>query len=133
MPPRSGFYRQLGLIEVQRWGLHPHTPTPFSCLAKKRKQKKATPVPLSFRFAPGNLRCSRHGLHRATRCVRCAHFAQTSTMGQKLKREVPRAAHGTALLGTGTGGSPTRAIASLGLGIGPSLRSAWEAALAHLN
>ena len=86
---RSVFYRQRRLIEMRRWGLHPHTPTYFSCFAKQSKQKKATPVPLSFRFAPGNLRCTHHGLHRATRCIRFAHSAQTSTMSQILKRKVP--------------------------------------------
>jgi hypothetical protein len=45
-------------------------------------------------------------------------------MSQMLKREVPRAAQATALLGVGTGDFSIRAIASLGLGIGPSLRSA---------
>ena len=31
----------------------------FSCVAKKRRQKKATPLSASLRFASGNLRCSR--------------------------------------------------------------------------
>ncbi|WP_170168420.1 hypothetical protein [Pseudorhodoferax soli] len=45
-------------------------------------------------------------------------------MSQFTKREVPRAAQSTVLLGVGTGGTPTRAIAALGLGLVPSLRSA---------
>jgi hypothetical protein len=45
-------------------------------------------------------------------------------MSQMLKRVVPRAAHGTALLGSVTGEIPIRAIAALGLGPGPLLRSA---------
>ena len=125
----SVFYAHQLLIGMRRRGFRPRTTTHFSCFAKKSKQKKATPVPLSFRFAPGNLRCSRHGLHCATRTVHCVHYARTSAMSQFTKREVPRAAHGTALLGRGTGGSPIRAIAALGLGLGPSLRSAlagWE-------
>ena len=54
-------------------------------------------------------------------------------MSQLLKREVPRAAQATALLGVGTGGTPTRAIAALGLGFGPSLRSAWDNGKAGLH
>ena len=36
----------------------PRRGTFFSCLAKKRRQKKATLLSASLRFAPGNLRCS---------------------------------------------------------------------------
>src|ERR1035437_3318626 len=45
--------------------------THFSCFAKKSKQKKATPLSASLRFAAGNLRCSQNGGDTQTR------FAQT--------------------------------------------------------
>jgi hypothetical protein len=46
-----------------RGGVSPPQATPFSCLAKKRKQKKATPVPASPAACGvrGNLRCSHQG------------------------------------------------------------------------
>lgn len=40
-------------------GMCPRRGTFFSCVAKKRTQKKATPLSASLRFASGNLRCSR--------------------------------------------------------------------------
>ncbi|PIF89210.1 hypothetical protein CLU86_0077 [Acidovorax sp. 62] len=40
-------------------GMCPRRGTFFSCVAKKRRQKKATPLSASLRFASGNLRCSR--------------------------------------------------------------------------
>ncbi|TAJ56149.1 MAG: hypothetical protein EPO53_40970, partial [Variovorax sp.] len=50
----------------------PRRATYFSCLAKKSKQKKATPLSVSLRFATGNLRCSEKAGVRRTR------FAQTA-------------------------------------------------------
>ncbi|TAJ66515.1 MAG: hypothetical protein EPO53_05465, partial [Variovorax sp.] len=45
----------------------PRRATYFSCLAKKSKQKKATPLSVSLRFAAGNLRCSEKAGVRRTR------------------------------------------------------------------
>ena len=37
----------------------PRRATYFLCFAKESKQRKATPLSASLRFATGNLRCSR--------------------------------------------------------------------------
>ena len=66
-------------------------------LAKERKQRKATPLSATLRFATGNLRCSRFAGSRRTR------FAQTAASPD------PRNA---ALLGAARG--VVRAVAALG-------------------
>ena len=51
----------------------------FSCVAKKRRQKKATPLSASLRFASGNLRCSRPAGSRSN-SLRCASLRQSRAL-----------------------------------------------------
>ena len=78
----------------------------FSCVAKKRRQKKATPLSASLRFASGNLRCSRPAGSRSN-SLRCASLRQSRAL---IRWPLCSSAH------TEGSGSPTaaRAIASLG-------------------
>ena len=91
----------------------------FSCLAKKRRQKKATLLSASLRFAPGNLRCSVTGC-AVELALRLQRAARTTTASQFTKRVCP-AAHPPprALRAPGAsrrGGEQTtiRAVAALG-------------------
>ena len=81
-PPRRSFVpsnaRRRGQVYAapctQKFGqalgrVSPRRATYFSCLAKKSKQKKATPLSVSLRFAAGNLRCSEKAGVRRTRCT----------------------------------------------------------------
>ena len=78
----------------------------FSCVAKKRRQKKATPSLRPLRFASGNLRCSRPAGSRSN-SLRCAALRQSRAL---IRWPLRSSAH------TEGSGSPTaaRAIASLG-------------------
>ena len=84
----------------------PRRGTFFSCVAKKRRQKKATPLSASLRFASGNLRCSRPAGSRSN-SLRCASLRQSRAL---IRWPLRSSAH------TEGCGSPTaaRAIASLG-------------------
>ena len=100
----------------------PRQGTFFSCLAKKRRQKKATLLSASLRFAPGNLWCSVTGC-AVELALRLQRAAQTTTASQSTKRVCPAAHPPPRALRSsahpeGIGGSPTapRAIATLGLG-----------------
>ncbi|RCW69140.1 hypothetical protein DES41_10611 [Pseudorhodoferax soli] len=106
-------------------GICPRQCSHFLLLRQEKVTKeKAAPVPTSLRWRSGQPAVLAAWAHCTTRTTHCVRSARTSAMSQFTKREVPRAAQATALLGVGTGGTPTRAIAALGLGFGPSLRSA---------
>ena len=68
----------------------PRRGTFFSCLAKKRRQKKATLLSASLRFAAGNLRCSVTGC-AVELALRLQRAAQTTTASQFTKRVCPAA------------------------------------------
>ena len=70
---------------------------------EKVTKEKAAPVPPSLRWRSGQPAVLAAWAHCTTRTVHCVHSARTSAMSQMLKREVPRAAQSTALLGVGTG------------------------------
>ena len=84
----------------------PRRGTFFSCVAKKRRQKKATPLSASLRFASGNLRCSRPAGSRSN-SLRCASLRQSRAL---IRWPLRSSAH-TEGCGSGTA---VRAIASLG-------------------
>ena len=86
-------------------GFRPGRATFFSCLAKKRRQKKATPLAVSLRFATGNLRCSRAGRCCGTRCVRCAQTTAASQSTMHGHTALPMPAPAPALLGMARGAS----------------------------
>jgi hypothetical protein len=89
----------------------PRRGTFFSCVAKKRRQKKATPLSASLRFASGNLRCSRPAGSRSN-SLRCASLRQSRAL---IRWPLRSSAH-TEGMGRRTAEQPTsiRAIASLG-------------------
>ena len=101
---------------MDRWGRMPlpragagecaRRRTFFSCVAKKRRQKKATPLSASLRFASGNLRCSRPAGSRSN-SLRCAALRQSRA---QIRWPLCSSAH-TEGCGSGTA---VRAIASLG-------------------
>ncbi|RCW73966.1 hypothetical protein DES41_102283 [Pseudorhodoferax soli] len=70
---------------------------------EKVTKEKATPVPPSLRWRSGQPAVLAAWAHCTTRTTHCVRSARTSAMSQLLKREVPRAAQSTALLGVGTG------------------------------
>ena len=84
----------------------PRRGTFFSCVAKKRRQKKATPLSASLRFASGNLRCSRPAGSRSN-SLRCASLRQSRAL---IRWPLRSSAH-TEGMGSQTA---IRAIASLG-------------------
>ena len=77
-------------VEALLAGSSPRRATYFLCLAKESRQRKATPLAVSLRFAAGNLRCSVAGRRCGTRFVRCAHAAQTTAASQSTKRGMLR-------------------------------------------
>ncbi len=81
----------------------------FSCVAKKRRQKKATPLSASLRFASGNLRCSRPAGSRSN-SLRCASLRQSRAL---IRWPLRSSAH-TEGMGSRTSKQP----------LGPLLRSA---------
>ncbi len=87
---------------------------------KKVTKERATPVPPSLRWRSGQPAVLAAWAHCTTRTTHCVRSARTSAMGQMTKREVPRAAQATALLGVGTG-APGSGVTG-----GPSLRSATD-------
>ena len=70
---------------------------------EKVTKEKATPVPPSLRWRSGQPAVLAAWAHCTTRTTHCVRSARTSAMSQFTKREVPRAAQATALLGVGTG------------------------------
>ncbi len=73
-----------GLFGSMPWlrpsaGMCPRRGTFFSCVAKKRRQKKATPLSASLRFASGNLRCSRPAGSRSN-SLRCTALKQSRAL-----------------------------------------------------
>ena len=105
-----------GLFGSMPWlrpsaGMCPRRGTFFSCVAKKRRQKKATPLSASLRFASGNLRCSRPAGSRSN-SLRCASLRQSRAL---IRWPLRSSAH-TEGMGRRTAEQPTsiRAIASLG-------------------
>jgi len=84
---------------VSRGRVSPRRATYFLCFAKESKQRKATPLSASLRFAAGNLRCSR--------------FAGSAELAS-LKQLRPLSAKRSAPRRSQRGGEPSRAIASLG-------------------
>jgi hypothetical protein len=70
---------------------------------EKVTKEKATPVPTSLRWRSGQPAVLAAWAHCTTRTTHCVRSARTSAMSQFTKREVPRAAQATALLGVGTG------------------------------
>ena len=96
-------------------GNSPRRATHFSCLAKKSKQKKATPLSATLRFATGNLRCS-----RSRPAAELAAFTSFTALKQ-LRQVRPRSAclrtrgrlH-CAPRRSQRGGGTSRAIAALG-------------------
>ena len=123
-PPRDVDQTQLSIentafAHAPGAGMCPRQGSHFLLFRQEKVTKeKATPVPPTLRWRSGQPAVLAAWAHRATRFVHCVHSVQTGTMSQMLKREVPRAAQATALLGVGTGapGAGTRS--------GPSLRSA---------
>ena len=113
--------RNCMLVRFPVAGISPPQATSFSCLAKKRKQKKATPVsatPPALRH-PGQPALLAAWAHCTTRYVHFVHCARTGAMSQFTKRAMlarrpchcaPRRGH----RGGGGSGSP----------FGPSLRLA---------
>ena len=81
----------------------------FSCVAKKRRQKKATPLSASLRCASGNLRCSRPAGSRSN-SLRCASLRQSRAL---IRWPLRSSAH-TEGMGEPNSRTATRAIASLG-------------------
>ena len=94
----------MGVSEALLAGMCARRRTFFSCVAKKRRQKKATPLSASLRFASGNLRCSRPAGSRSNslrftalkqsrvliRWPLCSS-AHTEGMGEPNSRTAPRA------------------------------------------
>ena len=87
----------------------PRRGTFFSCVAKKRRQKKATPLSASLRFASGNLRCSRPAGSRSN-SLRCASLRQSRAL---IRWPLRSSAH-TEGMGEPNSRTAPRAIASLG-------------------
>ena len=87
----------------------PRRGTFFSCVAKKRRQKKATPLSASLRFASGNLRCSRPAGSRSN-SLRCASLRQSRAL---IRWPLRSSAH-TEGMGEPNSQTASRAIASLG-------------------
>ena len=85
----------------------PRRGTFFSCVAKKRRQKKATPLSASLRFASGNLRCSRPAGSRSN-SLRCASLRQSRAL---IRWPLRSSAHREGNPGNRTS---TRAFAALG-------------------
>ena len=85
-------------------GICPRQCSHFLLLRQEKVTKeKAAPVPPSLRWRSGQPAVLAAWAHCTTRTVHCVHSARTSAMSQFTKREVPRAAQSTALLGVGTG------------------------------
>ena len=84
---------------VSRGRVSPRQATYFLCFAKESKQRKATPLSASLRFAAGNLRCSR--------------FAGSAELAS-LKQLRPLSASRSAPRRSQRGGESSRAFASLG-------------------
>ena len=101
----------LGSVPLMRpsAGMCPRRRTFFSCVAKKRRQKKATPLSASLRFASGNLRCSRPAGSRSN-SLRCASLRQSRALIRWPRRS---SAH-TEGMGEPNSQTASRAIASLG-------------------
>ena len=87
----------------------PRRGTFFSCVAKKRRQKKATPLSASLRFASGNLQCSRPAGSRSN-SLRCASLRQSRAL---IRWPLRSSAH-TEGMGEPNSQTASRAIASLG-------------------
>ena len=103
-----------GLFGSMPWlrpsaGMCPRRGTFFSCVAKKRRQKKATPLSASLRFASGNLRCSRPAGSRSN-SLRCASLRQSRAL---IRWPLRSSAH-TEGMGEPNSQTAPRAIASLG-------------------
>ena len=103
-----------GLFGSMPWlrpsaGMCPRRGTFFSCVAKKRRQKKATPLSASLRFASGNLRCSRPAGSRSN-SLRCASLRQSRAL---IRWPLCSSAH-TEGMGEPNSQTAPRAIASLG-------------------
>ena len=103
-----------GLFGSMPWlrpsaGMCPRRGTFFSCVAKKRRQKKATPLSASLRFASGNLRCSRPAGSRSN-SLRCASLRQSRAL---IRWPLRSSAH-TEGMGEPNSQTASRAIASLG-------------------
>ena len=83
---------------------------------KKVSKEKATPLPVSLRFAPGNLRCSCLQWCCGTRfaLARSAQTAAASQMTMLGHVPLPKPTAVTALLGTGRG-DPEETCASIAL------------------
>ena len=94
--------------------------SPFLCLAKERNQRKATPSLRPLRCATGQTCVASLAGCAAELTSLLRSFVQTTAASQSTKRghaALPTRAPPAALLGTARrGGSPTRAIAALGLG-----------------
>ncbi len=103
-------------LQASSAGISPRRATYFLLLRQKKVSKeKATPLPVSLRFAPGNLRCSRLQWCCGTRfaLARSAQTAAASQMTMLGHVPLPKPTAVTALLGTGRGG-PDAAHASGG-------------------
>ena len=103
-----------GLFGSMPWlrpsaGMCPRRGTFFSCVAKKRRQKKATPLSASLRFASGNLRCSRPAGSRSN-SLRCASLRQSRAL---IRWPLRSSAH-TEGMGEPNSQTASRAITSLG-------------------
>ncbi len=134
---RSGFYAHHWLIHVRRWGYPPHTRTYFSCLAKKSKQQKATPVPLSLRWRSGQPAvlapwAALRNSHRSLRSLRSNKRNESDVEARGSPRSprhcAPRQGHrGKSYSGYRCARPSARAFASLGRcwvsGTAPSQKS----------
>ncbi|RCW63086.1 hypothetical protein DES41_1218 [Pseudorhodoferax soli] len=99
-----GVHRNTALKQAPGTGICPRQCSHFLLLAQEKVTKeKAAPVPPSLRWRSGQPAVLAAWAHCTTRTTHCVRSARTSAMSQLLKREVPRAAQSTALLGVGTG------------------------------